>query len=167
MAKETQKEQIARLEAENERLSKNFNDCFAENGQLRKKLNARVEDTDEYKRCAQQVQEMQKQRDTAMGQRDHYHKKVVQLESERDMLRQQLTELQAAYEALQAKSTTQRNPFGAGRKRSYTAQLDQIIQLRESGSSIRAIASELNIPFATVARYLARLRLEINYESLK
>lgn len=159
MAKETQKEQIARLEAENERLSKNFNDCFAENQRLEKALNARVEDTDEYKRCAQQVQEMQKQRDTAMGQRDHYHKKVVQLESERDMLRQQLTELQAAYEALKATHErtcreSQRNPFGAGRKRSYTAQLDQIMQLRESGSSIRSIASELNIPFATVARYI-------------
>ena len=80
------------------------------------------------------------------------------MEAERDSLRQQLTELQAAYEALQAtherESTTQRNPFGAGRKRSYTAQLEQIMQLRESGSSIRAIAKELNIPFATVARYI-------------
>ena len=56
MAKETQKEQIARLEAENERLTKNFNDCFAENQQLEKKLNARIEDTDEYKRCAQLLQ---------------------------------------------------------------------------------------------------------------
>ena len=155
MAKETQKEQIARLEAENERLSKNFNDCFAENGQLRKKLNARVEDTDEYKRCAQQVQEMQKQRDTAMGQRDHYHKKVQQLEAERDTLRQQLEALQATYNAYkQVHEESQRNPFGAGRKRAYTAQLEQIMQLRESGSSIRAIASELNIPFATVARYI-------------
>ena len=167
MAKETQKEQIARLEAENERLSKNFNDCFAENQRLEKALNARVEDTDEYKKSMQQLQKMEQQRNKAIEQRDRYHAKVQQLEDERDSLRQQLAELQAAYEALQAKSTTQRNPFGAGRKRSYTAQLEQIMQLRESGSSIRAIASELNIPFATVARYLARLRLEINYESLK
>lgn len=154
MAKETLREQLKRLEAENERLSKNFNDCFAENQQLEKKLNAKIEDTEEYKRCAQQLQTMEQQRNTAIEQRDRYHAKVQQLEAERESLRQQLTELQAAYEALQAKSTTQRNPFGAGRKRSYTAQLEQIMQLRESGSSIRAIASELNIPFATVARYI-------------
>lgn len=158
MAKETQKEQIARLEAENERLTKNFNDCFAENQRLEKKLNARIEDTDEYKKSMQQLQKMEQQRNTAIEQRDRYHAKVQQLESERDTLRQQLTELQAAYEALKAtherESATQRNPFGAGRKRSYTAQLEQIMQLRESGSSIRSIASELNIPFATVARYI-------------
>lgn len=171
MAKETQKEQIARLEAENERLSKNFNDCFAENQQLEKKLNARVEETDEYKRCAQLLQKMEQQRNTAIEQRDRYHAKVQQLEAERDTLRQQLEALQAAYNALESDykqvHEESRNPFGAGRKRAYTAQLEQIMQLRESGSSIRAIASELNIPFATVARYLARLRLEINYESLK
>lgn len=155
MAKETQKEQIARLEAENERLTKNFNDCFAENQQLEKKLNARIEDTDEYKRCAQLLQKMEQQRNTAIEQRDRYHAKVQQLEDERDTLRQQLTELQATYNSYkQVHEESQRNPFGAGRKRSYTAQLDQIMQLRESGSSIRAIASELNIPFATVARYI-------------
>lgn len=168
MAKETLREQVTRLEAENERLSKNFNDCFAENQRLEKKLNARIEDTDEYKKSMQQLQKMEQQRNTAIEQRDRYHAKVQQLESERDTLRQQLTELQAAYNAYkQVHEESQRNPFGAGRKRAYNAQLEQIMQLRESGSSIRSIASELNIPFATVARYLARLRLEINYESLK
>ena len=149
MAKETQKEQIARLEVENERLTKNFNDCFAE----------KIESTDEYQKNARQSQEMERQRDAVMGQRDHYHAKVLQLEAERDSLRQQLADLQATYEALKATHErtcreSQRNPFGAGRKRSYTAQLEQIMQLRESGSSIRSIASELNIPFATVARYI-------------
>lgn len=159
MAKETLREQVARLEAENERLSKNFNDCFAENGHLRKTLNARIEDTDEYKKSMQQLQKMEQQRNTAIEQRDRYHAKMQQLEDERDTLRKQLADLQATYEALKAthESTcreSQRNPFGAGRKRSYTAQLDQIMQLRESGSSLRSIASELNIPFATVARYI-------------
>ena len=155
MAKETQKEQIARLEAENERLTKNFNDCFAENQQLEKKLNARIEDTDEYKKSMQQLQKMEQQRNTAIEQRDHFHAKVQQLEAERDTLRKQLEQLQAAYNAYkQVHEESQINPFGAGRKRSYLAQLEQIMQLRESGSSIRAIASELNIPFATVARYI-------------
>lgn len=156
--KETLREQLKRLEAENERLSKNFNDCLAENQRLEKKLNARIEDTDEYKKSMQQLQKMEQQRNTAIEQRDRYHAKVQQLEAERDSLRQQLADLQATYEALKAaherELTTQRNPFGAGRKRSYTAQLDQIMQLRKSGSSLRSIASELNIPFATVARYI-------------
>lgn len=155
MAKETLREQVAKLEAENERLSKNFNDCFAENQQLEKKLNARIEDTDEYKKSMQQLQKMEQQRNTAIEQRDHFHAKVQQLEAERDTLRKQLEQLQAAYNAYkQVHEESQRNPFGAGRKRSYTAQLEQIMQLRESGSSIRAIAKELNIPFATVARYI-------------
>ena len=88
-------------------------------------------------------------RNTAIKQRDRYHAKVQQLEDERDTLRQQLEALQAAYNAYkQVHEESQRNPFGAGRKR------EQIMQLRESGSSIRSIASELNIPFATVARYI-------------
>ena len=105
-----------------------------------------------------QVDALTLDRNTAIKQRDRYHAKVQQLEDERDTLRQQLEALQAAYEALQVtherESTTQRNPFGAGRKRSYTAQLEQIMQLRKSGSSIRSIASELNIPSATVMRYI-------------
>ena len=153
MAKETQKEQIARLEAENERLSKNFNDCFAENQQLEKKLNARVEETDEYISCIHLYPQLlhlvfsqaaDSQRNTAIEQRDRYHAKVQQLEAERDTLRKQLEQLQAAYNAYkQVHEESQRNPFGAGRKRSYLAQLEQIMQLRESGSSIRAIHQSL------------------------
>lgn len=154
------KRELAEVEAQRDGYQKEASD-------LRKQINGRLEETDSYKNLVKQVDALTLDRNTAIKQRDRYQAKVQQLEAERESLRQQLTELQAAYEALQAKSTTQRNPFGAGRKRSYTAQLDQIMQLRESGSSIRAIASELNIPFATVARYLARLRLEINYESLK
>lgn len=126
---------------------------------LRQQINGRLEETDSYKNLVKQADALTLDRNTAIKQRDRYHAKVQQLEDERDMLRQQLTELQAAYNALesnykQVHEESQRNPFGAGRKRSYTAQFDQIIQLRESGSSIRAIASELDIPFATVARYI-------------
>lgn len=48
----------------------------------------------------------------------------------------------------------EKNPFGAGRKRAYTALLDQIKALHEQGMSVRKIGAELNIPSATVARYL-------------
>lgn len=159
------KRELAEVEAQRDGYQKEASD-------LRKQINGKLEETDSYKILVKQVDELTLDRNTAIKQRDRYSAKVQQLEAERDTLRQQLEALQAAYNALesdykQVHEESQRNPFGAGRKRAYTAQLEQIMQLRESGSSIRAIASELNIPFATVARYLARLRLEINYESLK
>lgn len=135
-------------------------DCYQkEASSLRQQINGRLEETDSYKNLVKQVDALTLDRNTAIKQRDSYHAKVQQLEAERDSLRQQLADLQATYEALKGdhKRTckeSQRNPFGAGRKRSYTASIEQIMQLRESGSSIRAIAKELNIPFATVARYI-------------
>lgn len=155
------KRELAEVEAQRDGYQKEASD-------LRKQINGKLEETDSYKILVKQVDELTLDRNTAIKQRDRYSAKVQQLEAERDTLRQQLEALQATYNAYkQVHEESQRNPFGAGRKRSYTAQLEQIMQLRESGSSIRAIASELDIPFATVARYLARLRLEINYESLK
>lgn len=146
------KRELAEVEAQRDGYQKEASD-------LRKQINGRLEETDSYKILVKQVDELTLDRNTAIKQRDRYHAKVQQLEAERDSLRQQLEELQAAYEELQAthertSRESQRNPFGAGRKRAYTAQLEQIMQLRESGSSIRSIASELDIPFATVARYI-------------
>lgn len=145
------KRELAEAEAQRDGYQK-------EASSLRQQINGRLEETDSYKNLAKQVDALTLDRNTAIKQRDRYHAKVQQLEDERDTLRQQLEALQAAYEALQVtherESTTQRNPFGAGRKRSYTAQLEQIMQLRKSGSSIRSIASELNIPSATVMRYI-------------
>ena len=145
------KRELAEAEAQRDGYQK-------EASSLRQQINGRLEETDSYKNLVKQFDALSLDRNTAIKQRDRYHAKVQQLEDERDTLRQQLEALQAAYEALQVtherESTTQRNPFGAGRKRSYTASIEQIMYLRESGSSIRAIAKELNIPFATVARYI-------------
>lgn len=142
------KRELAEAEAQRDGYQK-------EASSLRQQINGRLEETDSYKNLVKQVDALTLDRNTAIKQRDRYHAKVQQLEDERDTLRQQLEALQAAYNAYkQVHKESQRNPFGAGRKRSYTAQLEQIMQLRESGSSIRSIASELNIPFATVARYI-------------
>lgn len=138
------KRELAEVEAQRDGYQKEASD-------LRRQINGRLEETDSYKNLVKQVDALTLDRNTAIKQRDRYHAKVQQLEAERDSLRQQLTELQATHER---ESTTQRNPFGAGRKRSYTAQLDQIMQLRKGGSSLRSIASALGIPFATVARYI-------------
>lgn len=146
------KRELAEAEAQRDGYQK-------EASSLRKQINGRLEETDSYKNLVKQVDALTLDRNTAIRQRDRYHAEVQQLEDERDTLRKQLADLQATYEALKATHEhtcreSQRNPFGAGRKRSYTAQLEQIMQLRESGSSIRSIAKELNIPFATVARYI-------------
>lgn len=146
------KRELAEAEAQRDGYQK-------EASSLRQQINGRLEETDSYKNLVKQVDALTLDRNTAIKQRDRYRAKVQQLEDERDMLRKQLSDLQATYEALKATHEctcreSQRNPFGAGRKRSYTAQLEQIMQLRESGLSIRAIAKELNIPFATVARYI-------------
>lgn len=146
------KRELAEAEAQRDGYQK-------EASSLRQQINGRLEETDSYKNLVKQVDALTLDRNTAIKQRDRYRAKVQQLEDERDMLRKQLADLQATYEALKATHEctcreSQRNPFGAGRKRSYTAQLEQIMQLRESGLSIRAIAKELNIPFATVARYI-------------
>lgn len=138
------KRELAEAEAQRDGYQK-------EASSLRQQINGRLEETDSYKNLVKQVDALTLDRNTAIKQRDRYHAKMQQLEAERDTLRQQLTELQATHER---ESTTQRNPFGAGRKRSYTAQLDQIMQLRKGGSSLRSIASALGIPFATVARYI-------------
>lgn len=146
------KRELAEAEAQRDGYQK-------EASSLRQQINGRLEETDSYKNLVKQVDALTLDRNTAIRQRDRYHAEVQQLESERDSLRQQLADLQATYEALKGDhertcKESQRNPFGAGRKRSYTASIEQIMQLRESGSSIRSIASELGIPFATVARYI-------------
>ena len=146
------KRELAEAEAQRDGYQK-------ETSSLRQQINGKLEETDSYKNLVKQVDALTLDRNTAIKQRDRYHAKVQQLEAERDSLRQQLADLQATYEALKGDHErtcreSQRNPFGAGRKRSYTASIEQIMQLRESGSSIRSIASELGIPFATVARYI-------------
>lgn len=146
------KRELAEAEAQRDGYQK-------EASSLRQQINGRLEETDSYKNLVKQVDALTLDRNTAIRQRDRYHAEVQQLEAERDSLRQQLADLQATYEALNGDhertcKESQRNPFGAGRKRSYTASIEQIMQLRESGSSIRSIASELGIPFATVARYI-------------
>ena len=146
------KRELAEAEAQRDGYQK-------ETSSLRQQINGKLEETDSYKNLVKQVDALTLDRNTAIKQRDRYHAKVQQLEAERDSLRQQLADLQATYEALKGDHErtcreSQQNPFGAGRKRSYTASIEQIMQLRESGSSIRSIASELGIPFATVARYI-------------
>lgn len=159
MAKETQKEKIERLERELEQVTKQRDEVFREVSALRKQINAAVEDTDAYKSIVAALQEEELKVKVARHSSELTEKMNRQLRNANAELQEKYDAAAKAYNALesnykQVHEESRRNPFGAGRKRSYTAQLDQIMQLRESGSSIRVIASELGIPFATVARYI-------------
>lgn len=121
------------LEEQNEALRR-------ENEKLHSQIDARVEESGAYQALKAQIANEISKKETLKRQAENW--------------KNQYFELQAKYSDLQEATKSKKNPFGAGRKRSYTAQLEQIMHLRESGSSIRAIAKELNIPFATVARYI-------------
>lgn len=87
--------------------------------------------------------------------------------------RQRYGELVAMYEDLerQLKESqdknktvkTDKNPFGAGRKRAYIEYAKQIEKLHKDGLSIRKISKELCIPSATIARYI-KASYQNNYE---
>lgn len=156
MARETQKEKIARLEAE---LAQAINqrdaaiaDALASNSKLNAKHDVRyqslLQDRDQWKMIA-------KNRQDQIRKNDLRYDELLTMYKD---LEQQLKESQAMLVKLQTDKETalkaEKNPFGAGRKRAYTALLDQIKALHEQGMSVRKIGAELNIPSATVARYL-------------
>ena len=145
------------LEEQNEALRK-------ENEKLHSQIDARVEESGAYQALKAQIDNEISKKETYKRQAENWKTQYFELQAKYSDLSKQLKQaeldtiksnLEAAQAELKQEATkSQKNPFGAGRKRSYTAQLEQIMQLRESGSSIRAIAKELNIPFATVARYI-------------
>ena len=84
MAKETQKEKITRLEAELEEMTKQRDSYRDEANNLKKQVNAAIEDTDLYRSTVRQLQEMENQRNTAIKQQERYREKVLRLEDERE-----------------------------------------------------------------------------------
>lgn len=57
----------------------------------------------------------------------------------------------------QETAKSQKNPFGAGRKREHTEQLEKIMELHAQGLSHRAISEIVKVPSATVGRYIKRV----------
>jgi DNA-binding NarL/FixJ family response regulator len=143
-----------------------------ENEKLHSQIDARVEESGAYQALKAQIDNEISKKETLKRQAENWKNQYFELQAKYSDLSRQLKAKQAELdtiksnlEAAQAElkhesAKSQKNPFGAGRKRSYTTQLEQIMHLRESGSSIRAIAKELNIPFATVARYIRENELK-------
>lgn len=139
---------------------------WKENEKLHSQIDARVEESGAYQALKAQIDNEISKKETYKRQAENWKNQYFELQAKYSDLSKQLkakqaeldtikSNLEAAQAELKQEATkSQKNPFGAGRKRSYTAQLERIMQLRKGGSSIRSIASELDIPFATVARYI-------------
>ena len=160
MARETQKEKIARLETELAQAINQRDAAIADALASNSKLNAThdVSDSPMYQNLLQDRDQWKR---IAKNRQDQIRKNELRYDELLTMykdLEQQLKESQAMLVELQTDKETalkaEKNPFGAGRKRAYTALLDQIKTLHEQGMSVRKIGTELNIPSATVARYL-------------
>ena len=160
MARETQKEKIARLETELAQAINQRDAAIADALASNSKLNAKhdVSDSPMYQSLLLDREQWKK---IAKNRQDQIRKNELRYDELLTMykdLEQQLKESQAMLVELQTDKETalkaEKNPFGAGRKRAYTALLDQIKTLHEQGMSVRKIGTELNIPSATVARYL-------------
>ena len=160
MARETQKEKIARLETELAQAITQRDAAIADALASNSKLNAKhdVSDSPMYQSLLLDREQWKK---IAKNRQDQIRKNELRYDELLTMykdLEQQLKESQAMLVELQTDKETalkaEKNPFGAGRKRAYTALLDQIKTLHEQGMSVRKIGTELNIPSATVARYL-------------
>ena len=160
MARETQKEKIARLETELAQAINQRDAAIADALASNSKLNAKhdVSDSPMYQNLLQDRDQWKR---IAKNRQDQIRKNELRYDELLTMykdLEQQLKESQAMLVELQTDKETalkaEKNPFGAGRKRAYTALLDQIKTLHEQGMIVRKIGTELNIPSATVARYL-------------
>lgn len=161
MARETQKEKIARLETELAQAINQRDAAIADALALNSKLNAKhdvsdspmyqslLRDREQWKRVAKDRQ------DQIEKNRQRYGELVAMYED----LERQLKESQDKNKTVK----TDKNPFGAGRKRVYIEYAKQIEKLHKDGLSIRKISKELCIPSATIARYI-KASYQNNYE---
>ena len=161
MARETQKEKIARLETELAQAINQRDAAIADALALNSKLNAKhdvsdspmyqslLRDREQWKRVAKDRQ------DQIEKNRQRYGELVAMYED----LERQLKESQDKNKTVK----TDKNPFGAGRKRAYIEYAKQIEKLHKDGLSIRKISKELCIPSSTIARYI-KASYQNNYE---
>lgn len=161
MARETQKEKIARLETELAQAINQRDAAIADALASNSKLNAKhdvsdspmyqslLRDREQWKRVAKDRQ------DQIEKNRQRYGELVAMYED----LERQLKESQDKNKTVK----TDKNPFGAGRKRAYIEYAKQIEKLHKDGLSIRKISKELCIPSATIARYI-KASYQNNYE---
>lgn len=160
MARETQKEKIARLEAENEGLKRQLAEYHKAWIEADMKKQASVTESDEYRSIEKRL--AAERTNTAEAQR------LYKRESEkREQLRQDYVTLKENYDALQSDYKRVReelqqmpakephNARGAGRKPKITPeQRETALRMNAEGSSSRKIAAEVGLSPSTVLRIL-------------
>ena len=163
MARETQKEKIARLETELAQAITQRDAAIADALASNSKLNAKhdVSDSPMYQSLLLDREQWKK---IAKNRQDQIRKNELRYDELLTMykdLEQQLKESQAMLVELQTDKETalkaEKNPFGAGRKREHTEQLEKIMELHAQGLSHRAISEIVKVPSATVGRYIKQM----------
>ena len=153
MARETQKEKIARLETELAQAINQRDAAIADALALNSKLNAKhdvsdspmyqslLRDREQWKRVAKDRQ------DQIEKNRQRYGELVAMYED----LERQLKESQDKNKTVK----TDKNPFGAGRKPKLTVeQVEQVKMLSAEGLSVRKIAAKMDCSAALICKLL-------------
>ena len=161
MARETQKEKIARLETELAQAINQRDAAIADALALNSKLNAKhdVSDSPMYQSLLRDREQWKRVAKDRQDQIDKNRQRYGELVAMYEDLERQLKESQDKNKTVK----TDKNPFGAGRKRAYIEYAKQIEKLHKDGLSIRKISKELCIPSATIARYI-KASYQNNYE---
>ena len=161
MARETQKEKIARLEAELAQAINQRDAAIADALATNSKLNT-MHDVSDSPMYQSLLRDREQWKRLAKGRQDQIEKdrqRYGELVAMYEDLERQLKELQDKNKNVK----TDKNPFGAGRKREYIEYAKQIEKMHKDGLSIRKISKELCIPSTTVARYI-KILYQNNYE---
>lgn len=170
MARETQKEKIACLEAENAQLEQQIAEYHKAWAEAERQKDAAVQKTDEYKALEEalaaerlKVTEITKLYQRELEKRNQVRNEYIELRGIHDTLTSAYSAIKSDLEAAQAElqtlkqeaSKSSKNPFGAGRKPKLTdEQVEQVKMLSAEGLSVRKIAAKMDCSAALICKLL-------------
>lgn len=144
-------------------LERMYLDIWEENKSLKQQLDGKLEESKEYQSMVKRLRDEAQLKQIAVNQLNRLKEKYDKLKTSTDVIAQKAlkSDLEATQRELQViKQETvksQKNPFGAGRKREHTEQLEKIMELHAQGLSHRAISEIVKVPSATVGRYIKQM----------
>lgn len=164
MARETQKEKIARLEEENAQLEQRIAEYHKAWAEAERQKDAAVQETDEYKALEKALAaERLKLYQSESEKRNQVRNEYIELRGIHDTLTSAYSAVKSDLEAAQAELQilkqevikSSKNPFGAGRKPKLTVeQVEQVKMLSAEGLSVRKIAAKMDCSAALICKLL-------------
>lgn len=166
MARETQKEKIARLEEENAQLEQRIAEYHKAWAEAERQKDAAVQETDEYKALEKalaaerlKVTEITKLYQSESEKRNKVRNEYIELRGITSAYSAVKSDLEAAQAELQILKQevikSSKNPFGAGRKPKLTVeQVEQVKMLSAEGLSVRKIAAKMDCSAALICKLL-------------